>query len=90
MTKKKSNYKSACCNAPIRLGGGVGDFSEDDKSCTLYAICTKCNNSCDIKSQTRKTWAINPSTKIQKDERKKFKDKLTKKEVERYRANEDF
>lgn len=90
MGKKKSKFKSQCCNAPIRLGGELGDFKDSDKACTLYAICTKCNNPCDIKSQTRKTWNINPSTKIQKDERKKFQDKLTKKEIQRYLKEEDF
>jgi hypothetical protein len=90
MGKKKSKYKSNCCNAPIKVGEGIGDFSEKDKACTLYAVCSKCGSPCDIKSNTRKVWTINPSTKIKKDERKKFKDKLTKKDIENYRKNEDF
>lgn len=90
MAKKKSKYKSTCCNASIRLEGTVGDFHDQDKSSTLIAVCTKCNNPCSIKFKVRKTWEINPVTKIKEDERKKFQDKLTKKEIENYRKNEDF
>jgi hypothetical protein len=90
MGKRKSKLKSNCCNAPIKVGEGIGDFSEKDKACTLYAVCSKCNKPCDIKSDTRKVWTINPSTKVKKDDRKKFKDKLTKTEIENYRKNEDF
>jgi len=87
MGKKKSKLKSKCCNADVRISG-IDDF--ENHICTLSHYCMKCGNPCDIKSAVRKVWTINPSTKVKKDERKKFEDKLTKKEVENYRKNEDF
>jgi len=77
MGRKKSKLKSVCCNAEIKIND-AGLF------------CTKCHNPCDYVVKIRKTWTINPSTKVKKDERKKFQDKLTKEQIENYRKNEDF
>lgn len=84
--KKRNKTKSKCCNAPIKLGGGVGDFSDNDEICTLHAICTKCNKPCEIKSQIRKVWIRNPKTQIKGDER----GKLTEKEIKKILQQEDF
>jgi hypothetical protein len=86
MAKTKSNYKSICCNADVRIEG-MDDF---DKQCTMYHVCTYCNKPCDVTVKIRKTWKINPTTKVKGDERGKFKEKLTKKEIEDFRKNEDF
>ena len=86
MEKKKSNLKSICCGAKVRVEG-MDDF---DKQCTMYYVCTKCNQACDVLIKKRRTWNINPATKVKGDNRGKVKDKLTKKEIEEFRRNEDF
>jgi hypothetical protein len=88
-SKKKTKLKSTCCDAPVKIGG-VGDFNDKDKVCTLYSVCTKCGNPCDIKSTVRKTWEINPKTRIAPNKKQKNLDKLSKEEIERYRKSEDF
>ena len=96
--KKRSKIKSECCNAPIKVCEGVGDFSEKDKACTLYAVCSRCGNPCDIKSTVRKVWTRNPKTQIKGDKRakqKKYEEakeakSFTHKEIEEIRHNEDF
>ena len=37
---------SACCNAPMTVGG-IGDFDDKDKVCTQYYVCSKCKRPCD-------------------------------------------
>jgi hypothetical protein len=78
MAKKKSNLKSICCNAKVRLEG-IDDF---DKQCTIYHICTYCNKPCDVLIKVRKTWTRNPSEQIIGDKRDKINKKVTKKEIE--------
>jgi L-lactate utilization protein LutB len=89
MAKKKSKEKSNCCHAKVRVSG-IGDFEGDKIACTLYYICTKCNQPCDVYIPIRRTWNINPVTKVKGDSRGKEKEKLTKKEIEEFRRNEDF
>jgi len=78
MTKIKSNLKSNCCNAKIKVEG-----DEDFKgiTCTMYYVCTKCKKDCDFHLDDRKTWKINPVTKVKGDNRGKIKEKLIKKEI---------
>jgi hypothetical protein len=94
MVKKKSKIKSECCHAEIRYSDIAPDFIEDNPATmrigTCYCICSKCNQPCNIYVPIRKTWAINPKTKVKGDEHGKFNNKLTKKEIENYRKNEDF
>ena len=80
MEKKNSKLKSQCCNADV-IKGGRPDFAGDNYVCTMYYVCTKCNNPCDLKIKIRKTWKINPSTKVKNDERGKQKIKQTEKEI---------
>ena len=77
----KSNMRSNCCNAKIKIGG-AGDFIGDIEICTLHFECIKCNEACDVHLNQRKVWTRNPKTQIQKDKRDKQKRKETKKEIE--------
>ena len=89
MAKKKSNIKSTCCNAEVKIGG-MEDFEGDKYICTQYYICTKCKKACNVYLKDRKTWTRNPKTQILGDKRGKEKSKITKKEIEEFRRNEDF
>ena len=82
MSKKKKPLKSRCCNAPVRVEG-MDDF---DKQCTMYHVCTKCNNACDVIIKERKTWKINPKSRIVPNKKKLFTDK----ELRKLRQEEDF
>jgi len=86
---KKNKEKSNCCHAPVRVSG-IPDFEGDKSVCIQYYICTKCNEPCDIYIPIRRIWTRNPVTKVKGDERGKYKTKLTKKEIEEFRRNEDF
>jgi len=78
MGKKKSNLKSNCCNSDIRIEG-INDF---DKQCTMYHVCKYCNKPCDVHVNIRKTWTINPTTKVKGDKRAKIKEKEIIKEIQ--------
>jgi hypothetical protein len=82
MEKIKSNFteRSKCCGAKIKVVGRTA----------LHYECLKCKEPCDIYIKERKIWARNPKTQILGDKRAKTKNKLTKKEVEDFRKNEDF
>lgn len=45
---KKQEYKSKCCNAPVKVEGLL-DFEGDIYPCTVHYVCTKCKETCDIK-----------------------------------------
>ena len=87
--KSKSNLKSNCCNADIKVGGSP-DFIGGTEICTCYYICTKCEDACDVHLNQRRTWNINPVTKIKGDERGKKKKLFTDKEVKEFLRGEDF
>lgn len=38
---------SKCCGAETKLGG-MPDFENSDEVCTVYNVCLKCKNPCDI------------------------------------------
>jgi hypothetical protein len=83
--KKKNNLKSLCCNAKVKISMSPDFFGDNPKNMiigTCYYICTKCNQACDIYSNSRKIWNRNPKTQIQKDKREKIKNKIINKEVE--------
>lgn len=40
--------RSACHNAPVKLSGGQGDFSDQDEVVTMSYICTVCGQPCDL------------------------------------------
>jgi hypothetical protein len=90
----KSNFKSECCKAEIRYSESAPDFIGDDPKTmrvgTCCAICSKCGKPCSFYIPRRKTWKINPITKVKGDGRGKIKEKLTEKEIKEFRKNEDF
>lgn len=92
MGKKKNKIKSSCCKAEIRYSDPSPDFIGDKNPVigTCYCICSKCNQPCDMYVPIRKTWTRNPKTQILEDKRAKKEIKLTKKEIEEIRRNEDF
>jgi L-lactate utilization protein LutB len=95
MTKrKKSKIKSACCKAEIRYSDPAPDFIGDDSKTmqigTCCAICSKCGKPCNFYVPIRRTWKRNPATKVKGDDRAKKEVKLTKKEIEEFKRNEDF
>lgn len=45
----QAKYLSECCNAEVKAEG-QGDFRDNDKVVTMYYICTKCGEPCDIKT----------------------------------------
>ena len=40
---------SVCCSAEVRVCGGTYDFIGESAGCTMYYVCMKCNEPCDIK-----------------------------------------
>lgn len=94
MGKKRSKIKSECCKAEVRYSNFAPDFIGDDphtmKIGTVSVICSKCNQPCNIYIPIRKVWTRNPKTQIIGDKREKQEKKLTKKEIEEIRHNEDF
>jgi L-lactate utilization protein LutB len=88
MGKKKSKIKSACCKAPIISSEPAPDFIGDKNPSvgTCCCICTKCNKPCNFYIPIRRTWTINPKTKVKGDER----EELTKKEIKKILKEEDF
>ena len=61
----RDQYRSICCNAPIRIVSGLTDFIGDTEEeankypRTCSFICTLCDKPCDIKEVTN---ASNSST----------------------------
>ncbi len=45
MAEKK--YKSGCCNAKVKVAG-MPDFLESKEVCTVYYVCLKCNQPCNV------------------------------------------
>lgn len=50
---KTVNVVSVCCNAEVRVSGGIPDFFGEAEGCTRYYICNKCNEPCDIKEDKK-------------------------------------
>lgn len=90
--KKRNKILSACCKAEIRSSDPAPDFIGDKNPTigTCCCICSKCGKPCNFYTPIRKVWTKNPATKIKGDEREKKENKLTKKEIDYYRKNEDF
>lgn len=88
MGKKKSNLKSTCCNAEIKVHTSSDEI--DKEGCTNYYVCTKCHQPCNFYLKERKVWIRNPKTQIISNKKKKDWNKLSKQEIEDYRKHEDF
>jgi hypothetical protein len=83
--KSKSNLKSNCCNAGIKTAMSpdfFGDIPDQMHVGTCHYECTKCGKTCDVHTNTRKIWAINPKTRIVPNKKKNQKEKLSKQEIE--------
>ena len=78
--KNSLSERSKCCGAKVIVRGKT----------TLYYVCLSCGKPCDVYTKERRTWIRNPKTQILKDKREKEKTKLTKKEIDEIRKNEDF
>ena len=91
--KRKVTERSKCCNAKVRVIMSKDFFGDDpntQKMGTCHYECTKCHKDCDIFYVQRRTWKINPKTRIRPNKKKKDWNKLTKKEIEHMRKWEDF
>ena len=66
MKRKKSNLKSSCCNAKIKICG-IGDFNDRDRVCTCHYECLKCGQPCNIHLKEKKS-----STKLTPKELKEI------------------
>lgn len=79
---KKSNYtlRSKCCNGKVKTQGKT----------TMYYVCLKCKEACDVIFVERKTWTRNPATQVQGDKREKRKRLFTDKEIREFLKHEDF
>lgn len=47
MVEKK--YRSKCCDAKVRVAGGMPDFWENKEICTFYFSCLRCGKPCNTK-----------------------------------------
>jgi len=80
MKNNHIGWRSLCCGAKVIVQGGI----------TLYNVCTKCHQACDTYGKPRRTWERNPQTQITPNKKKISKTRLTKKEIDKIRQNEDF
>jgi len=91
---KKDNLKSTCCKAEIKYSDFTPDFIGDDPKTmttgTCCCICSKCGQQCNVMSNKRRTWTINPVERIVPNKKKKSSTKLTPKELKEIHLNEDF
>lgn len=60
MSKPLSN----CHQAPVKLVGGTGDFSDHDKGITMHYECTQCGKACDIDDSNNKELASQPKPSL--------------------------
>ena len=59
---KRVKEISNCCGAPAKVYTSPDDI--DKLGCTMYYVCTECGEPCNIIFKQRKTWKINPKTRI--------------------------
>lgn len=60
-SKNKTSSRSKCCNAKVKVVGTV----------TMFHVCTKCHLPCDVFYVERKTWEINPKTRVVPNKKRK-------------------
>lgn len=70
-SKIKTQARSKCCNAKVKVVGNV----------TMYHVCTKCKEACDVFFTERKMWEISPETRVVpntkiKDDKRKIEHEL--------------
>lgn len=87
-TKNKIIILSKCCGAKTVVRSSPDEI--DKIGCTMFYVCLACGNPCDIYGKERKSWKINPATKVIKDKREKEKNKLTEKEIQEIRLSQEF
>jgi hypothetical protein len=83
MKKKKSSLRSTCCDAEVKYSDPAPDFIGDKhpRIGTVYCICSKCGEPCNIMSIQRRTWTRSPVTQVLKDKRKKITETQLDKEL---------
>ena len=88
--KNKRKDKSLCCGAPVTVDWGTPNFIGDKNPIigTANFICTECNEPCDILPKPRRTWKINPATRIKPNKKKGRM--FTAAEIREFLRNEDF
>lgn len=86
MEKIKNKYKSKCCGAIVKVHTSPDEI--DKVGCTMYHICTKCGEACDVYLKERRTWNINPAEQIIPNKKKQKSTKLTPKELKEIYKNE--
>lgn len=91
MKNKKGKLLSICCNAPTKYSEILPDFIGDNKPKTgnSYCICSKCGEACSVYLKQRKTWDINPQTKIIPNKKRRLT-KLSPQELKKIKQEEDF
>jgi uncharacterized C2H2 Zn-finger protein len=85
MKNNQVSERSQCCNAKVRVIMSKDFFGDNPNTQiigTCHYECLKCHQACDVIFRARKTWTINPATKIIPNKRKQSK-KLNKKELEK-------
>lgn len=97
MPKKRKNNqtkeKSLCCNAKVKVvisPDFYGDNPKTQQIGTCHYECIKCKKVCDVYLKERKIWIRNPKTQIIPNKKKLKFTKLTPKEIQEIRMNEDF
>ena len=43
----EQDYRSKCCSAEVKTEG-MPDFLGSKEICTIYFVCLKCNQPCDV------------------------------------------
>jgi hypothetical protein len=84
MKNNQVSERSQCCNAKVRVVMSKDFFGDNPKTQiigTCYYVCKKCGKACDVIFRARKTWTINPATRIAPNKKRQLK-KLTKREIE--------
>lgn len=92
MSKKtkhnNSQFKSKCCHEAVRVSCSPDEI--DKIGCTMYYTCTGCQEACDVFIPERKTWTINPKTRVVPNKKKQNNKLFTDKELKKFLQGEDF
>lgn len=80
MSEQTSDPRSACHNAPVKLVGGQGDFSDREEGITMHYECEQCHEACDLAAPPQE----------QPAGREAIRELLTEYRVPKYRADEPW
>lgn len=89
MSKKtqhnKSQFKSKCCHETVKVL-----CSPDKIGYTMCYICSGCQEACDVFIPERRTWEINPKTRVVPNKKNKNDKMFTDKELKKFSEEEDY